>query len=152
MFSKPDILTVTEFRKLKKTLKKPIVIYFNEKQWTNLTHQLKPLDEKPPKQTLTLTLSQLPDIPGGFGTLRCPPECSKITLEEGRGRCICPPDLPSPGGSGNVTIPRQFCFLVVRSDGTVTCSGACYDSKRSCSLGMWKTPGSIVLTMTCSCR
>lgn len=152
MLNKPEILTVAEFRKLKGVFKKPVIIYFNKKQWTSLMSNLAPTKGKPPEKTLTLTLSELPDVPGGFGALKCPPECSKMTLDEGHGRCNCAPDLPSPGGSGGATVPRKFCFIVVRSDGTITCSGTCSDSKRSCSLGTWKVPGSVAVTHTCSCR
>jgi hypothetical protein len=152
MPNKPEILTVTEFRKLKGTVKKPIIVYFNEKQWANLTRNLKPLKGKPPKKTMTLTLSELPGIPGGFGAFLCPTVCPKPIFENGLGRCECPaPDL-TPGGGGSVAAPRKFCFMWVRGDGTVKCSGRCSESGRSCSLGAWRVSGSSVIILTCDCR
>ena len=75
MPNKPNVLTVAEFLKLKGT-KGPVVVYFNGDQWANLTRDIKPGKGKPPDKTMTLTLTELPGLPGGLGTFGCPIECS----------------------------------------------------------------------------
>ena len=68
MPNKPNVLTVAEFLKLKGTQKGPVVVYFNGDQWANLTRDIKPGKGKPPDKTMTLTLTELPGLPGGLGT------------------------------------------------------------------------------------
>jgi hypothetical protein len=87
MARKPTILTLSEFLKLKGKQKKPVIVYFDEKQWANLTRGLKPTNQKPPRNnTLTFTLTTLPGLGGGFVEIRCPVG-GPITGADGELRC-----------------------------------------------------------------
>jgi protein associated with RNAse G/E len=58
MARKPTILTLSEFLKLKSKQRKPVIVYFDERQWANLTRGLKPTGQKPPRNN-TLTFRQM---------------------------------------------------------------------------------------------
>ena len=49
------------------------MVYFDKRQWANLTRGLKPTDKKPPKKRgVTLELTTLPWVEGGFVQIICP--------------------------------------------------------------------------------
>ena len=86
MKRKPAILTLSEFLKLEGKHKKPVIVYFDGKEWANLTRNLKPTDQKPRRNNaLTFTLSTLPGLEGGFVEIRCPvDQQGLITGADGR--------------------------------------------------------------------
>jgi hypothetical protein len=152
MPSKPNVLTVAEFLKLKGTQKRPVIVYFNGDQWANLTRNVRPGKGKPPGKTMTLTLMELPGLSGGLATFGCPIECSgPIRGGEGEVRCNCGGDLPTPGSPGGATI--EACFMRVRRDGSVSCAGVCR-SGRTCRLASWIVPspsGARLVLSSCNC-
>src|SRR5688500_18255688 len=107
MLRKPNVLTLAEFLKLKGTQKGPVVVYFNETQWKNFTRGAKPGKGKPPRKSLTLTLAELPGLPGGLVTFACPVECSgPIRGGEGQVRCDC-----YPGDLGPSEPLKELCSV-----------------------------------------
>ena len=152
MSTKLNVLSLAEFLKQKK-LKSPMVVYFNANQWANLTRDIKPGRGKPPEKTLTLTLTEIPGVPGGLVTFGCPPECSgPIRGTEGELRCNCNGGgiEPPPGRETSL----EFCLTSVRSNGTVVCRGRCRDSRNTCRLASWFIPsgtGTRLIVSTCNC-
>ena len=76
--SQTRFLYARGFRKLSGNFKKPIVIYFNEKQLAKLNASARPKTGKPPGKSLSLTVSQVDGILGGFVTAKCPETPTKI--------------------------------------------------------------------------
>jgi hypothetical protein len=146
MPTKPEFHTLAEFRKLSGSFKKPIVIYFNEKQLANLNASASAKTGKPPTKTLSLTVSQIDGVLGGFVTAKCPETPTKIG--SGELRCGSAPSIPSGPGGGEIEI--EACFLSFGANGSVRCRGRC--RRGACTLGRWRLPGSNIVTFTCSCR
>ena len=149
--SKPKILTLAEFLKLKGKQKSPVVVYFNATQWANLTRDISPGKGTPPEKTLTLTLTEIPGMEGGLATFGCPPECSgPIRGTEGEVRCDCGGPVPTPDSDRETSL--EFCLMSVRRDGTVACRGTC--RRGTCRLASWTIPtrtGTRLIVSTCSC-
>lgn len=69
---KPKILSLSELLKLKGTKKTPLIVYFDEKQWSILVRSLaKAKGGNQPKKAVTLTLATLPALPGGLVEINC---------------------------------------------------------------------------------
>jgi hypothetical protein len=131
MARKPTILTVSEFLKLKGKQKNPVIVYFDEKQWANLTRGLKPTKEEPPKSnTLTFTLTTLPGLPGGLVEIRCP--VGGPITGAGELRCGEKPDVNFPDPNDPDDRRLEFCFKRLRLDGTVSCVGQCGRTGQRC--------------------
>ena len=154
MLSKPKILSLAEFLKLKGKQKSPVVVYFNADQWANLTRDMKPGKGKPPDKTLTLTLSEIPGLSGGLAIFACPIECSgPIRGREGEVHCDCGGDLETPGGGGG-ELSLEFCFMIIRKDGAASCTGRCRRNTQSCRLTSWLVPAgkaTRLIAATCNC-
>jgi hypothetical protein len=130
--AKPTILTLSEFLKLKGKQKKPVIVYFDEKQWANLTRGLKPSKEEPPAaNTLTFTLTTLPGLAGGLVEIGCPVG-GPITGAEGELRCGGKPNVDFPDPNDPDDRRLEFCFRTLRPDGTVSCRGVCGQIGQSC--------------------
>jgi len=145
MPTKPEFYTLAEFRKLSGNFKKPIVIYFNEKQLANLNAGAQAKSGKPPAKALSLTITEVAGFDGGFVTANCPETPTKIG--SGELRCGSAPSVPSPGGGGGIQL--EACFLLFRADGTATCRGRC--ARGECKLGRWRLPGSNIVILSCAC-
>lgn len=153
--AKPTILTLSEFLKLKGKQKKPVIVYFDEKQWANLTRGLKPTDQEPPQNnSLTFTLTRLPGMEGGLVEIRCPVG-GPITGAEGELRCGAKPgvDFPGPNDPGDLRL--EFCAKILRRDGSVSCTGACGNAKQKCRLRAHTVPTGVlglnVVVTSCHC-
>ena len=145
MPAKPDFYTLAEFRKLSGNFKKPIVIYFNEKQLANLNSSARPKTGKPPAKTLSLTATQVDGILGAFVTANCPETPTKIG--SGELRCGSVPSIPTGPGAGEIQL--EACFLSFSADGTARCKGRC--ARGECRLGRWRIPGTPIVIFSCSC-
>lgn len=145
MPAKPEFYTLAEFRKLSGNFKKPIVIYFNEKQLAKLSSSAQAKSGKPPAKSLSLTVSQVDGVLGGFVTAKCPEPPTKIG--SGELRCGSAPGIPPPTGPGQPQI--EACFLSFSADGTAKCKGRC--PRGDCRLGRWRLPGSNIVIFSCSC-
>ena len=155
MARKPNLLSLSEFLKLKGKQKGPIVVYFDADQWSNLTKSIEPGTGKRPEKTLSLSLTEIPGMEGGLGTFHCPIECSgPIGAGEFQFHCDCKgPELPTPGGGGTGgTI--EFCTTIkVGKNGTARCVGTCRTG-RSCRLSSWtvRTPTGLgLIVASCAC-
>ena len=147
MPSKPEFYTLAEFRKLSGSFKKPVVIYFNDKQLANLSSGARQMTGKPPSKGLYLTVTEVAGFDGAFVTPKCPETPTKIG--SGELRCGSAPSVPSPPSGGGIEL--EACFLSFRADGTVSCRGRC--ARGNCTLGRWRpSPGSSIAIYTCSCR
>ena len=82
--SKPKILTLAEFLKLKGKQKSPVVVYFNANQWDNLTRDISPGKGTPPEKTLTLTLTEIPGMEGGLANIWMSPRMQWSNSRNGR--------------------------------------------------------------------
>jgi hypothetical protein len=154
MARKPEILTLREFLKVRGKQKRPALVYFNEKQWANLTRGLKPtVQAPPPDNTLTFTLTTLPGLDGGLVEIRCPVG-GPITGAEGELRCGGKPNVDFPTPSKPAT-SQEFCFQVLRADGTVSCTGKCKKTGQRCRLVSHTLPTTIagvtLLVSYCRC-
>ena len=154
MAARPAILTLSELRKLRGKQKKSVLIYFDKKQWANLTAGVKVNNGKPAKtESMTLSLITFPDFDGGFVEIRCPVG-GPITGAEGELRCGGKPgvNFPSPNAP---TVNAKFCAMLLNKDGSVSCSGKCSDGKQKCKLVSFSVPTNIpglqVISMYCKC-
>jgi hypothetical protein len=145
MPAKPEFYTLAEFRKLSGNFKKPIIIYFNEKQLANLNSSAKPKTGKPPSKSLSLTITQVDGLLGGLVTAKCPETPTKIG--SGELRCGSAPSIPSGPGSGEIQL--EACFLSFGADGSARCRGRC--PRGDCRLVRWRLPGSSIVILSCSC-
>src|SRR5437868_7631609 len=145
MPNKPKILTVSEFRKTKR-LSKGQIVYFDKKQWSNLTRGIEPSRGTVPSKTVTLTLTDFPGVDGGFGEFGCPIECDGPLsgIGDGEVRCNCTGDVTPP----EIDPPElEYCFIKLGKNGSASCGGHCRKNpfsdsapKRSCRLGTWIVP------------
>ena len=145
MPAKPEFYTLAEFRKLSGSFKKPVVIYFNQKQLANLNGSARPKSGKPPAKSVTLTISEVAGFDGAFITPNCPETPTKIG--SGELRCGSAPSIPT--GPGSPEIQLEACFLKFLADGRVTCQGRC--ARGNCTLGRWRLPNSNIVIYSCSC-
>ena len=155
MARKPTILTLSEFLKLKGKQKKPVIVYFDEKQWANLTRGLKPTDQEPLRNnTLTFTLTTLPVLRGGFVEIRCPVG-GPITGAEGELRCGKKPDIDFPDPNDPDDLRLEFCAKILHKDGSVSCTGLCGNTRQRCRLRSHTVPTGIagldLVVTTCRC-
>lgn len=155
MARKPTILTLGEFLKLKGKQKKPVIVYFDEKQWANLTHGLKPTEQQPPQNnTLTFTLTTLPGLEGGLVEIRCPVG-GPITGAEGELRCGDKPDIDFPDPNDPDDRRLEFCAKILRKDGSVSCAGVCGHTGQRCRLRSHtlptRIPGLSLVVTSCRC-
>jgi hypothetical protein len=154
MAKMPTILSLSEFLKIKGKHKAPVIIYFDDKQWANLTRGMKPVAGKASTTGVSLVLSTLPGLSGGLGELHCPFN-EPITGQEGEVHCGPKPQPsgPGPGGGGHIT---EFCLMVIRKDGSVICSGQCKKPGASCTVTVTNVPvgltGLISTYISCGCR
>lgn len=146
MPTKPEFFTLAEFRKVSGSFKKPIVIYFNEKQLAKLNESARPKSGKPPAKALTLIVNEVAGFDGALVTAKCPETPTKIG--SGELRCGSAPSIPSPGGSGG-GVQLEACFLSFRADGSASCKGRC--ARGECTLGRWRLPNSNIVIYSCSC-
>jgi hypothetical protein len=154
MAKMPTILSLSEFLKIEGKHKAPVIIYFDEKQWANLTRGMKPVEGKAPEKGVSLALSTLPGLPGGFAELHCPFN-DPFTGKEGEVHCgKQPPPLgPGSGGGGPIT---EFCLMAIRKDGSVICSGKCNTHGQKCTVTVTNVrvglTGLISTYISCGCR
>ena len=154
MAARPSVLTLSEFLKLRGKQNKSALIYFDKKQWANLTAVVKVNHGKPAKkESLTFSLITFPDLNGGFVEIRCPVG-GPIKGAEGELRCGGKPgvNFPSPNAP---QVNAEFCTMILHKDGSVSCSGMCSNGKQKCKLVSYsvptKTPGIQVISMYCKC-
>jgi len=149
----PKILSLGAFLKLKGRQRKSVIVHFNGKQWATLMRGLNPAGKKGISQDgLTLVMSTLPGIDGGLVEFRCP-DSGPITGAQGQMRCGGKPGVSFPDGGGSVTV-GEFCTVIVRSNGSVTCAGVCNTSGKKCKLSaatIETGPGTLALAASCHC-
>lgn len=150
MGAKPNVLTLSEFLKLRGQQKGPVIIYLNEQQWENLTRGLKPGDGQPPRTGARMMLTTLPGLTGGFVEARCPVGEPRMGAE-GELRCG-----QGPGVEFDDDKERTFCLMRMEQNGVVSCQGECKEHVGSCSkqsYGVRVGPGErfSVLMVLCQC-
>jgi hypothetical protein len=118
---KPDILSLSEFKKLRGQQKKPLVVYLDEKQFKNLVSGSKPETGKPNSRGVTITLAKLPLMPGGF---------VEITAPGGKGPFI---DTNGVIRARRISGETDECAPVLSPDGIALCQGSC-GAGTSCKL------------------
>jgi hypothetical protein len=117
---KPNILSFSEFKKLRGQQKKPLVVYLDEKQFKNLVSGSKPETGKPNPRGVTITLAKLPLMPGGF---------VEITAPGGKGPFI---DTNGVIRARRISGETDGCDPVL-SGGIIVCKGSC-GTGTSCKL------------------
>ncbi len=146
MPTKPGFYSLADFRKLSGSFRKPVVIHFSKTQLDNLRTSASTKSGKPPAKSLTLTVTGVDGIEGGFVTIACPEPPTK--LGSGELRCGKAPGIPT--GPTPDPPDLQFCFLRFHGNGRVTCQGRC--RRGNCTLIRWRpVPGSNIEFYTCSC-
>lgn len=151
----PKLFSLEDVSKLKGKHDDSVIVYLDKGQWSNLTQDLKPvLSGAPPVDVLTLSLTTLPGVDGGFVELRCPVG-DPITGAEGQLRCGKTPFVDFPDDDTDRPRPR-FCILTIRQDGSASCGGSCGESKKTCRLSSYSVrttvPGLTLLVLACSCQ
>jgi hypothetical protein len=117
---KPDILSFSEFKKLRGQQKKPLVVYFDEKQFKKLVSGSKPEKGEPNPRGVTITLAKLPMMPGGF---------VEISAPDGKGPFI---DTNGVIRARRISGETDECAAVL-SGGIIVCKGSC-GTGTSCGL------------------
>lgn len=152
MGAKPTVLTLGEFLELRGQKRGPLIIYFNQQQWGNLTRDLKPSDGKAPGAGARLVLTTLPGLPGGFVEARCP--VGNLGMgAEGEPRCEDKPDVDfhEPERPG-----VRICGMKVHKNGEISCHGICqgFGTCKKKSYGINVNPGGMfsALLVLCQCQ
>ena len=137
---KPEILSLGEFRKLKGKQGKPLIVYFDETQWRNLTKGIRLAEGKPSRKGARVSLSTVPGTPGGFVGISCPDNDLHVNrgdIDCGRTPDFGPFEMPADDGDPGVVFPDPkklgippTCRMRFAADGAVTCPGKCSGSKR----------------------
>lgn len=117
---KPNILSFSEFKKLRGQQKRPLVVYLDEKQFKNLVSESKPEKGTPNPRGVTITLAKLPLMPGGF---------VEITAPGGKGPFI---DTNGVIRARRISGETDACDPVL-SGGIIVCKGSC-GTGTSCGL------------------
>lgn len=118
---KPDILSFSEFKKLRGQQKKPLVVYLDKKQFKKLVSSSKPVKGKPDPRGVTVTLVKMPLMPGGF---------VEISAPGGKGPFI---DTNGVIRARRISGGTAACDPVLSDGGIIECKGQC-GTGSSCGL------------------
>ena len=130
-----DILSVAEYRQLKSTRKKSVVIQLSPAQWKRATEGLTYSSGEPPENVRGIQLIETPGIGGGIAMPVCPAPC-QIRFVNGTHDCSCT-EIDTPGGGpGRGTV--EYCPMSVNDSGKIGCGTGLCASGRTCRPSAWR--------------
>jgi len=119
---KPNVVTLSEFQKLRGKRNKPVVVYLNEKQWQGLVGAAKQRQaDATSVEELSITLTTLPGTPGGFAEFSGPRNAGFYIENDGV-------IVPAKGGL------IKLCGIKLGGRPAIRCVGTCGVSGRTCTL------------------
>ncbi len=120
---RPKLVTIDEFRKIAKPVRKSIAIFYTQQQLERAMKGLKPAA----RMSLVGPGLEIHPIPGGSGYLGfpvCGPDERPVIGPNGQIRCV-PTAFGDPKDPPELINPERVCALTLTVTGGLRCTGRC---------------------------